>query len=348
MLQTHVAKQEEEYKHLSSGATELNLSKYFPKGSIYFSSLPSGQDSNFFNTVPPWIEELVASRPLVCAGDGMKVLTFAASSTDEIRNFLEQDCGVRLLKKDRIITLPETVNSDLFETARNRRGKSELARLAESGNLIMAQPLLDENLDEVYQISPRLTVWLNDKKNMPVYIPAAFLPKRLAEFKNGQAFADAPVPSFPCVVKVSSSSTGDGVRLCRDLESYARSKQFLRNITGTIFIEEFVNFKRNYCVQFAIPHDKNLGIEIIGQNQQLISEDGAFRGATIDRNHHTEALTQIHKTMKDVVLPKIRSLGWYGVGGIDVLVDQDDKYYFIDSNFRMTASLAYVMQKIGR
>src|SRR3990167_6408732 len=106
MLQTHVAKQEEEYKLRQKAATELNLSKYFPKGSIYFYSFPSGQDSNFFNTVPPWIEELVASRPLVCAGDNLKVLTFAASSSDEIRNFLEQDCGVRAFKKKRIITLP--------------------------------------------------------------------------------------------------------------------------------------------------------------------------------------------------------------------------------------------------
>ena len=39
---------------------------------------------------------------------------------------------------------------------------------------------------------------------------------------------------------------------------------------------------------------------------------------------------------------KIRSFGWYGVGGIDVLIGTNGKFYFIDPNFRMTATFAYV------
>ena len=49
--------------------------------------------------------------------------------------------------------------------------------------------------------------------------------------------------------------------------------------------------------------------------------------------------------LKDV-LPVVRQKGWYGVGGLDVLLDSNDGIYFIDPNFRITAMSAYVYQAV--
>lgn len=209
----------------------------------------------------------------------------------------------------------------------------------------MAQPFLDNDLRDMYQISPELTVWLNDKENLRYYIPARHLSAQYAYFLNGKAFASSSSSyPFPCVVKMTSSSAGDGVRICRTAEEFENAKAVFKNLSGPVMVCEFIHAVRNLGVQFGIPADPAKEIDIIGFNEQIIGKHGEYLGGMIPPDFDKPELQDLFALIKESILPKVRAKGWYGVGGLDVLVTEKGKYYFIDPNFRMTAAFVFICQ----
>lgn len=324
----------------------ISLSDYFPAGTTYFYGFPCGEDSNFLNRVPSWIEELVAARPVTCAGDHVSVLTFSASGDPDIRDLLQNHCGLELAPSNRVNTFPPDINSTLNCHERNVRIKQELWTRVTPGTLVMAQPYLDASLRHLYLIDPWITAWLNDKKNMPEYIPEEHLPKRPRAYSNGAEFFahTDQINQWPCVIKISSSSAGDGVRICFNREQLKEAAEEFKDSLGDIFVEEFIGAQFNYGLQFAIPHDHTKPIEIIGWNQQIVSEQGEFLGGVIYPDDYSETLKEVTQVFLTTILPDVRKRGWYGVGGVDILVRPDGRWYCIDPNFRMTAITAYLME----
>jgi hypothetical protein len=320
----------------------LSLSNFFPEGTEYFYSFPSGEDSLFFNHVPAWKEELVAARPLVCAGPNIKVVTFSATNNPSTISLL-QELGVPLIEEKQRLVLPPSIDANVYGKRRNVMVRHALRNIATSGRLVMAQPLLDEGLKDKYQISPELIVWLNDKKNMSTYISSEFLPRRFLFFSDGLSFFSSmkPIP-IPCVVKVSSSSSGDGVRICKTFAALQAAKYRFRAIRGTIFIEEYIASSHNIGIQFGIPWEVKKPIEILGINEQIVTPQGEYLGAMIRRSSMLPEVSAIRQTLLTRILPYVREKGWYGIGGLDVLIDAKQKFYFIDSNFRMTAVSPYL------
>lgn len=334
---------DEAKKYWAKPQPEADLSKYYPKGTVYFYSFPSGEDSNFFNLVPSWKEELVAARPLICAGKDVRVMAFATTFAPKTWNLVTEELGVPLISRENVISLPPEINAALAGPERNKIVKSSLKNLVTPGSLVMTQPFLDLALHDTYQLPPDLIINLNDKYNRDLYIPQKNLPKKYASFGNGQEFVDfVDVPVFPCVVKVTSSSSGDGVRICRNEADLASAKKTFGAIRGKIVIEEFIQAIHNLGIQFGIPHDKTKPIEIIGHNEQLTTDQGDYLGGVVNPHLSIEALDKIHELLLKEALPKVRAMGWYGVGGIDVLINSDNNFYFIDPNFRMTAAFTYV------
>src|SRR5438477_273 len=103
----------------TTGSKPVSLSDFFPTDTIYFYGYPSGEDSNFFNNVPPVIEEVVAGRPLCIAGDNIKILTFNASLDPSVWNILKNDLHLDLIDKNNIITLPEEITAYTEGNKRN-------------------------------------------------------------------------------------------------------------------------------------------------------------------------------------------------------------------------------------
>jgi hypothetical protein len=322
---------------------KLSLSRYFPKGSTYFYSFPAGEDSDFFNDVPAWKEELVAARPLTCSGPNIKVITFAASINLKARKLMN-DLKIPLTNEKNIIILPKEIDAGITGRKRNKLIKTVLSKLNFKKSLIMAQPYLCESLKGIYAIPPEVSIWCNDKKHMPEYIPKAFLPKRYKSFSDGKSFFEYATENIPlpCVVKVSSSSSGDGVKICKNYSDIDFSRKKFKNIKGSIFVEEYIDLQYNLGIQFAIPFNKKKEIEIIGINEQLTTKEGEYLGSIIDKNKPFYQADQVGKFIVESILPFIRNKGWYGVGGFDVLFDKSGKFYFIDCNFRMTAMTAYM------
>ncbi len=321
----------------------ITLSTYFHKGTEYFYSYPAGDDSNFFNNVDPEVEELVAARLLAVAGPDVKVVVFAATEElDEIQN-IRADLGLPFSDRKNIVTLPSHITSSIRGQERNALVKQALKKYITPGTLVMAQPFLDPDLRHYYQIDPQLSTWLNDKKHMDQYIPSNYLAKRHRVYQTGHEFAQSTTDlPMPCVVKISSSSSGDGVFLCFTKADINRAKKSLGDRSGAVVVEEYVVAYKNFGIQFAIPHKAELPIEILGFNQQIISADGEFMGGMIDEPQNHLELVNIYALLLDEILPQIQLKGWYGVGGFDVLVASGGRIKFIDCNFRATGMTPYI------
>ena len=328
-----------------NGRGGISLSRYFPEGTNYFYGYPSGEDSNFFNGVPPASEELVAARSLVCAGDHVRPIVFAPAIEPRISHVLKNELGIVYVEQDQIITLPTGITHSIVGKQRNTLIKQALRELSDYGSLVMAQPFLDPLLQNRYQIHPELTIFLNDKKNLPTYVPQEYLPERYGEYASGRAFSTSqdhlPVP---CVVKVSSSSSGDGVRLCRTAGQLEKAKKEYAFVSGSIIVEQFIKVDQNFGIQFGIPCHRCKDVEIIGVSEQLTSPEGEFIGGIIDPQRLFAEIDGINRLLLERVLPSVREMGWYGVGGFDVLIDKDGKFYMEDPNFRMTGMTPYLCE----
>jgi hypothetical protein len=324
---------------------EVSLSRYFPEGTEYFYGYPAGEDSQFFNRVPPLSEELVTARSLICAGEHVQPIVLSAAVDPSIIDFLENAVGFSYGDRSNVIVLPPHITHDVVGGDRNALMKLALSRLTKPGSLVMAQPYLDPLIVDRYQLSPALTIWLNDKKHLPEYVPQSCLPERYAQFPHGRAFA-ASKDRFPlpCVVKVSSSSSGDGVRICRTAPQLERAREEYAAIGGSILVEQFVRVVRNYGIQFGIPHDREKPVEIIGVSEQLTTAEGEFVGGIIDPSRLSPEIGGINRLLVERILPAVREMGWYGVGGFDVLLDRSGRCYVADPNFRMTGVTSYLCE----
>ncbi|MDB5177400.1 MAG: hypothetical protein JWN75_1068 [Candidatus Saccharibacteria bacterium] len=323
-----------------------SISDYFPEGTQYFYSYPTGEDSNFLNKVPPTTDELVAARTLSCAGPDVSVVSFASTAAPQLNGDLIDMLAIPQVAPKLLTVLPKSIDIHLRGKARNEAIMAALAESVAPGSLVMAQPFTDKKIQDLYQISPDVTVWLNDKVNMIEYIDAALMPTRFGTYTSGSDFAaDSAIASrsdlLPCVVKVSSSSAGDGVYICHSIDDFKKAQSDTASLIGTIYVEQFITPVKNYAIHFGISHDKAKPIDIIGYNEQLTTNDGEFLGGIISGDAFPSELAAVKQHLENDILPIVRAKGWYGVGGFDVIIDARGGAYLIDGNYRMTGMSAY-------
>ncbi|MBI2636505.1 hypothetical protein HYW84_04245 [Candidatus Peregrinibacteria bacterium] len=328
-----------------TGMETISLSTYFPEGTQYFYGYPAGQNSRFFNRVTPAVEELISARSLVCAGASVRPIVFSAAAESEVLSLLRNELGVSLVENDRILRLPAIIGPNIEGERRNTLVTQALRGLADHGALVMAQPYDDATIESRFQLPTDHTIWLNDKVHLRYMIPADYLPDRYAVFRNGADFARyAKKLPIPCVVKVSSSSAGDGVLICRTLRQLLHAQKEYAGILSSILVQEYIEVVRNFGIQFGVPHDCRLPAEIIGVSEQLTTPEGEFIGGIVDPGRLIPEIDGVNDLLLQVVLPAVRGSGWYGVGGFDVLMDRDGRFYITDPNFRMTGMTPYLCE----
>ena len=321
----------------------LTLSDYLPEGTEYFYSYPLGDTIFFYNAGDPVADELISARLLACAGEHVKVVVYNSTLKHNSLELLRKNSDVPFISKKQIITLPPAINEKTPAFKKNELITEALVKQTSNRKFIMAQPMLDDRLMNGYQIDPKLSIWLNDKKNLDQYVAPEFLPKRHAQFRNGEDFFNSTVKiPVPCVVKISASSSGEGIRICLNSVDFKKAKKDFKKRAGTLFVEEYISYIHNIGFQFGIPANKKKPPHIIGYNHQVTAADGEFLGGFIFKEEKVKKIEKVKKFITREILPKIREMGWYGVGGLDVLLTSDGKFYIIDSNFRTTGMTAYI------
>ncbi len=321
---------------------KISLSTYFPAGTQFYYGYPIGEDSGFLNHASPATQELIAARAFGCSGKDVSIICYSATTSPCISPDVFQDLSIPFLSEEQTLVLPAGVDMLSDGKARNLAIKAALKGNVTPGSLIMAQPYIDKDMSSLYSLSPHLTVWLNDKSNMGEYIPERLMPKRQGSFTTGAEFAKK-IETFmlPVVVKVSSSSSGDGVYICLNEQELSVAADALRGFNGNVLVEQYINTTKNYGVHFGVPHSKKMPIDLIGINEQLTTAQGKFVGGIIRSTEIPPNLKEAVEYLRSTILPKVRKMGWYGIGGFDILIDEIGRPYYIDCNFRMTGMSAY-------
>ncbi|HCZ9410723.1 TPA: ATP-grasp domain-containing protein [Staphylococcus aureus] len=197
------------------------------------------------------------------------------------------------------------------------------------------------NNQQYYALDKTLFVALNNKARIPEWTNGKFLPKRkvvkIEQFEN-----EIKNWEFPFVIKPGDdlpTAGGYGVMICyhdADLQKAITRIKEATAETNSLIIEQKIEEKANYCVQFA--YSESLGIQYLGAATQLTDKYGFYNGNENTTNVPEHVIEAGRQIMENGV-----NQGFFGVAGFDLLVDEDDNVYAIDLNFRQNGSTSMLL-----
>jgi len=141
---------------------------------------------------------------------------------------------------------------------------------------------------------------------------------------------------FPVIIKAAAGGGGKGMRVAKDPDDFGRSFQLARSEAlsafgnGDVYVEKYLTRPRH--IEFQILGDRHGNILHLGErdcsvqrrHQKLIEEspspavDGALR-----------------ETMGAAAVAGAKAIDYVGAGTIEMLLDEDGSYYFMEMNTRI-------------
>ena len=141
---------------------------------------------------------------------------------------------------------------------------------------------------------------------------------------------------FPVIIKASAGGGGKGMRVARDADDFARSFQLARSEAlsafgnGDVYVEKYLDRPRH--IEFQILGDKYGNVIHLGE-----------RDCSVQRRHQklieeapSPAVTpQLRDTMGKAAVAGARAINYTGAGTIEMLLDADGSFYFMEMNTRI-------------
>src|SRR5437868_4043647 len=141
---------------------------------------------------------------------------------------------------------------------------------------------------------------------------------------------------FPVIIKASAGGGGKGMRVARDADDFARSFQLARSEAlsafgnGDVYVEKYLARPRH--IEFQILGDTHGNVIHLGE-----------RDCSVQRRHPklieaapSPAVTPaLRKAMGDDAVAGAKAIDYVGAGTIEMLLDTDGSYYFMEMNTRI-------------
>ena len=151
-----------------------------------------------------------------------------------------------------------------------------------------------------------------------------------------QALEFAKTIGFPVIIKAAAGGGGKGMRVARDADDFARSFQLARSEAlsafgnGDVYVEKYLERPRH--IEFQIIGDQHGNAIHLGE-----------RDCSVQRRHQklieeapSPAVTpKLRQQMGDAAVAGAKSINYVGAGTIEMLLDSDGKYYFMEMNTRI-------------
>ncbi|WP_053368147.1 ATP-grasp domain-containing protein [Bacillus sp. FJAT-27245] len=207
---------------------------------------------------------------------------------------------------------------------------------------VMNQPVPDSEVpEENYWIDKDVFSYLNNKANLGELVPREHRPKRTV-VSPSEAVSVKAEWNYPFVMKAGTdlpNAGGHDVFFCHTDEDFAKGLESLKE-SESIVIEELVDIKKNYCIQFAKTHD---GKTIyLGAGEQITTDTGEYKGNWIP---NAEGPPDEAIALGESIMEKACELGYKGVAGFDILLTEDGRVLCIDLNFRLNGSTPALLLK---
>jgi len=141
---------------------------------------------------------------------------------------------------------------------------------------------------------------------------------------------------FPVIIKAAAGGGGKGMRVARDADDFARSFQLARSEAlsafgnGDVYVEKYLERPRH--IEFQIMGDRYGTIIHLGE-----------RDCSVQRRHQklieeapSPAVTPaLRDSMGNAAVAGAKAINYVGAGTIEMLLDSDGKYYFMEMNTRI-------------
>ena len=141
---------------------------------------------------------------------------------------------------------------------------------------------------------------------------------------------------FPVIIKASAGGGGKGMRVARDVDDFARSFQLARSEAlsafgnGDVYVEKYLERPRH--IEFQILGDRYGSVIHLGE-----------RDCSVQRRHQklieeapSPAVTPaLRESMGNAAVAGAQAIDYVGAGTIEMLLDSDGKYYFMEMNTRI-------------
>jgi acetyl-CoA carboxylase biotin carboxylase subunit len=151
-----------------------------------------------------------------------------------------------------------------------------------------------------------------------------------------QALEFASSIGFPVIIKAAAGGGGKGMRVARDADDFARSFQLARSEAlsafgnGDVYVEKYLARPRH--IEFQILGDKHGNVIHLGE-----------RDCSVQRRHQklieeapSPAMTaELRERMGGAAVAGAKAIDYVGAGTIEMLLDDDGSYYFMEMNTRI-------------
>ncbi|MHB1060255.1 MAG: acetyl-CoA carboxylase biotin carboxylase subunit [Rhodanobacter sp.] len=151
-----------------------------------------------------------------------------------------------------------------------------------------------------------------------------------------EALAYAEKMGFPVIIKAAAGGGGKGMRVARDSDDFARSFQLARSEAlsafgnGSVYVEKYLERPRH--VEFQILGDMHGTVVHLGE-----------RDCSVQRRHQKlveespcPVMTpDLRKRMGDAAVKGAKAINYVGAGTIEMLLDEDGSFYFMEMNTRI-------------
>ena len=151
-----------------------------------------------------------------------------------------------------------------------------------------------------------------------------------------EALVFAEQIGFPVIIKAAAGGGGKGMRVAKDADDFARSFQLARSEALSAFSNADV------YVEKYLARPRHIEFQIMGDRQGNVIHLGE-RDCSVQRRHQklieeapSPAVTpELRQLMGDAAIAGAKAINYVGAGTIEMLLDEDGSYYFMEMNTRI-------------